>query len=191
MISLLKTKYPEVNIISTSTGADDQGGFASIFSAGGTHTITYSLSLVPIEERKKSVFEIVEEMRADFAKMPEIVNFTLSTSDNMGSFGGSAVDVEVYGYNISETNLVAEELAEKIKKIEGAKDVTISRAKSKPELQIIFDQNKMSANGLNTAMVSSAVKNRVDGLTATRLRQFGDEYDVVVRFKKDATKHSY
>ena len=45
----------------------------------------------------------------------------------------------------------------------------------------------MIANGLNTAMVSSAIKNRVDGLTATRLRQFGDEYDVVVRFKKSAT----
>ena len=165
---LIKKKYPEVKIIATSTGTDDQGGFASIFSAGGTHTITYSLSLVPIEARKKSVFEIVEEMRADFAKRPEIINFTLSTSDNMGSFGGSAVDVEVYGYNISETNLVAEELSNKIKNIPGCKDVTISRAKSKPELQIIFDQNKMSANGLNTAMVSTAVKNRVDGLTATR-----------------------
>jgi hydrophobic/amphiphilic exporter-1 (mainly G- bacteria), HAE1 family len=181
---LIKTKYPEVNIISTSTGSDDQGGFASIFNAGGTHTIRYSLSLIPIEERKKSVFELVEEMRTDLAKMSEIINFTLSTSDNMGSFGGSAVDVEIYGYNITETNLVADELAGKIKKIEGAKDVKISRAKSKPELQIIFDQNKMIANGLNTAMVSSAVKNRVDGLIATRLRQFGDEYDVVVRFKK-------
>jgi hydrophobic/amphiphilic exporter-1 (mainly G- bacteria), HAE1 family len=183
---LIKTKYPEVKIIATSTGSDDQGGFASIFNAGGTHTIRYSLSLVPIEERKKSVFEIVEEMRSDFSKMSEIINFTLSTSDNMGSFGGSTVDVEVYGYDIAETNLVAEELSKKIKKVQGAKDVTISRAKSKPELQIIFDQNKMIANGLNTAMVSTAVKNRVDGLTATRLRQFGDEYDVVVRFKKSA-----
>jgi HAE1 family hydrophobic/amphiphilic exporter-1 len=62
--------------------------------------------------------------------------------------------------------------------------VAVSRDKSKPELQIIFDQNKMIANGLNTAMVSSAIKNRVDGLTATKLRQFGDEYDIVVRFKK-------
>jgi HAE1 family hydrophobic/amphiphilic exporter-1 len=77
-------------------------------------------------------------------------------------------------------------LAKKIKNIAGTKDIKISRAKSKPELQIVFDQNKMSANGLNTAMVSSAVKNRVDGLTATRLRQFGDEYDVVVRFKKES-----
>ncbi|MCE5346323.1 MAG: efflux RND transporter permease subunit [Bacteroidales bacterium] len=184
--SLIKTKYPEVNIISTSTGSDDQGGFASIFNAGGTHTIRYSLSLIPIEERKKTVFEIVEEMRADLSRYPQIINFTLSTSDNMGSFGGNSVDVEVYGYNISETNLVAEELANKIKKIQGAKDVKISRAKSKPELQIIFDQNKMIANGLNTAMVSAAVKNRVEGLTATRLRQFGDEYDIVVRYKKDA-----
>jgi HAE1 family hydrophobic/amphiphilic exporter-1 len=183
---LIRTKYPEVKIIATSTGADDQGGFASIFSAGGTHRITYSLSLTPIDARKKSVFEIVEEMRTDLSKMSEIINFSLSTSDNMGSFGGNAVDVEVYGYNISETNLVAEELAKKIKNIQGTKDVTISRAKSKPELQIIFDQNKMIANGLNTAMVSTAVKNRIDGLTATRLRQFGDEYDVVVRFKKNA-----
>ena len=125
-------------------------------------------------------------MRTDFAGMSEIINFSLTTSDNMGSFGGSTVDVEIYGYNISETNLVSEELAAKIKKVQGAKDVTISRAKSKPELQIIFDQNKMMANGLNTAMVSSAVKNRVDGLTATRLRQFGDEYDVVVRLKKSS-----
>ncbi len=184
---LIKNKYPEVKIISTSTGSDDQGGFASIFSAGGSHTISYSLSLVPIEERTKSVFEMAEEMRADFAKMPEVINFTVSTSDNMGSFGGSAVDVEIYGYNISETNIVAGELAEKIKNIEGAKDVTISRDKSKPELQIVFDQNKMAANGLNTAMVSAAVKNRVDGMTATRLRQFGTEYDVVVRFKRNAT----
>lgn len=184
--NLIKEKYPEVNIIATSTGSDDQGGFGSIFGAGGTHKISYSLSLKPIEERKKSVFEIVEEIRGDFSKMSEIINFTLSTSDNMGSFGGSAVDVEVYGYNIAETNLVAQQLEAKIKKIAGAKDVTISRAKSKPELQIVFDQNKMSANGLNTAMVSTAVKNRVDGLTATKLRQFGDEYDVVVRLKKDA-----
>jgi HAE1 family hydrophobic/amphiphilic exporter-1 len=102
----------------------------------------------------------------------------------MGSFASNTVDVEVYGYNISETNIVAGELAAKIKNIQGAKDVTISRDKSKPELQIILDQNKMIANGLNTAMVSSAVKNRVAGLVATRLRQSGDEYDVVVRFKE-------
>jgi HAE1 family hydrophobic/amphiphilic exporter-1 len=184
---LIKSNYPEVNIMSTTTGYDDQGGFAAMFTAQGTHTINYSLRLVPIEQRKRSVFEIAEEMRKAFAKYPEIIDYTVSTSENMASFGGNAVAVEIYGYDIAKTNIVAEELANKIKKIQGAKDVKISRDKSKPELQIIFDQNKMIANGLNTAMASAAVKNRVEGLTATKLRQFGDEYDVVVRFKKNAT----
>ncbi|MFN8210272.1 MAG: efflux RND transporter permease subunit [Bacteroidales bacterium] len=183
----IKSKYPEVEIISATSGSDDQGGFASIFTSQGTHTITLSLHLVPIEARKKSVFEIAEEMRKDLSKVPEVIDYKVSTSDNMGSFGGSTVDVEVYGYDISASNLVAEQLAEKIKKIPGAKDVAISRDQSKPELQIIFDQNKMIANGLNTAMVSTAIKNRVDGLTATKLRQFGDEYDIVVRFKRSST----
>jgi HAE1 family hydrophobic/amphiphilic exporter-1 len=185
--SMIESKYPEVNIISTSSGSDDQGGFASIFSSQGTHTISLSMHLVPIDERKKTVFEIAEEMRGDFAKYPEIIDYKVSTSDNMGSFGGSTVDIEVYGYNISQTNLVAEQLADKIRKIQGAKDVAISRDKSKPELQIILDQNKMIANGLNTASVSMAVKNRVEGFTATKLRQFGDEYDMVVRFKRSTT----
>ncbi|HBC77486.1 MAG TPA: multidrug transporter AcrB, partial [Bacteroidales bacterium] len=39
--SLIMTKYPEVEVVSTSTGSDDQGGFASLFGAGGTHIISY------------------------------------------------------------------------------------------------------------------------------------------------------
>jgi len=179
--------YPEVNIMQSSAGYDDQGGWASMFMAQGTHSISYNLSLVPIEERKKSSFEIADELRAEFARYPEIVDYQVTTTDNMGGFGGNTVNVEVYGYDIAASNIVAEELANKIRKISGAKDVAISRDKSKPELQIIFDQNKMIANGLNTAMASAAIKNRVDGLTATKLRQFGDEYDIVVRFKKNTT----
>ena len=184
--SLFKAKYPEVKIISTSSGYDDQGGWESMFNAGGTHTIQYTISLVPIGERKRSVWDISEEMRADLARFPDIINYQVTTTQNMGSFGGNAVDVEVYGFDFAATNEVAKELSAKIKNIKGTKDVSISRDKSKPELQIIFDQEKMSANGLNTAMVANVVKNRVDGMIATRLRQSGDEYDVVVRFKKSS-----
>jgi hydrophobic/amphiphilic exporter-1 (mainly G- bacteria), HAE1 family len=45
-------------------------------------------------------------------------------------------------------------------------------------------------HGLNTATVSMAVKNRVAGMTASRLREFGDEYDIVVRFKRKYTNSS-
>jgi HAE1 family hydrophobic/amphiphilic exporter-1 len=183
---ILKEKYPEIRLVSSSTGVDEDAGFRSMFGTSGTHIISYSIRLVPIEERSKDANTIAEELREDLANIPEIVDFTVSTSEGMGSFASNTVDVEVYGYNISETNIVAEELSAKIKKIQGAKDVSISRDKSKPELQIILDQNKMISSGLNTAMVSTAIKNRVAGLVATRLRQAGDEYDVVVRFKESA-----
>lgn len=155
-----------------------------MFGAGGTHVITYSLSLVDPEDREKSITDLAEEMRADMKGIPEIIDFTVSTSESMGTFGSNTVDVEIYGYNISETNIVAEDVAARIRKLPGAKDVTISRDKSKPELQIILDQKKMMSNGLNTATVSTAIRNRVGGMTATRLRQTGDEYDVVVRFEE-------
>lgn len=184
--SIFKAKYPEIEDISTTTGEESEGGIASIVMSGGTHIIRQNIRLLPVEERKRKVTEIAEDMRKDLAKFPEIIDYTVTTAGSMGGFGFNSVDVEVYGYDISATNIVAEELAEKIKKIEGAKDVTISRGKSKPELQIIFDQTKLSASGLTTATAGTAIKNRVDGLTATLLRQSGDEYDIIVRLKENS-----
>ena len=181
---ILQSKYPEIELLSSSTGVDDEGGFASMFRAGGTHVINYSLSLTDPEDRERSVEDIAAEMRTDLAVFPEIIDFSVSTSEGMGAFGGNTVDVEIYGYNIAETNIVAEEIAARIRELRGAHNVTISRDKSKPELQIILDQNKMIMSGLNTATVSTAIRNRVGGMTATKLRQSGDEYDVVVRFEE-------
>ncbi len=184
--SLVKADIPEVTLISTSTGTDDAGGFASLFSTSGTHTISYQFTLLPVKERKRGVEEVAESIRQLISPMPEVINYSVSTSSNSGMMGGNTVDVEIYGYDITATNLLAEELSKRFKTVQGAKDVQISRDKSKPELQIQFDNEKLLRYGLTTAQVSTIVKNRIDGLTATRLRQFGDEYDVIVRFKKDA-----
>jgi len=189
--SLVKEQVPEVSLISMSAGTDDSGGFRALFSEGGTHVITYTFKLLGVGERSRSSEEVAEVIRRIIAPMPEVINFSVSAeSGGMGAMGGgNTVDVEIYGYDISQTNLVAEQLAEKVKKIPGATNVDISRDKSKPELQIILDQDKLLGYGLTTAQVSSMIRNRVDGLTATRLRQFGDEYDVIVRYK-EASRNS-
>ncbi len=184
--SLLMNDFPEVKLVSSSTGTDESMNFATLFSTTGTHTIIYTISLVPVEDRQRTVWDIAEDLRSRLDKFPEIVNYQVTTSGNSMTFMGNTVDVEVYGYDIAATNEVAKELSEKISVVEGAKDVQISRDKSKPELQIVLDQDKMSKHGLNTATVATMVKNRVDGLIATRLREFGDEYNVIVRFKKDS-----
>jgi HAE1 family hydrophobic/amphiphilic exporter-1 len=63
--------------------------------------------------------------------------------------------------------------------------VQISRSKEKPELQIVLDKEKLAEHGLSTAMVSAYIRNRVEGLTASRFKEEGDEYNIIVRFKED------
>ena len=163
--SLVKANIPEVILTATSTGTDDAGGFASLFSTSGTHTISYTFTLLPVTERKRGVEEIAESIREIMNPMPEIINYSVSTSSNTNmGMGGSAISVEIYGYDITATNMLAEEYASRFKKIPGAKDIQISRKKSKPELQIQFDNEKLLRYGLTTAQVSTMVKNRVDGL---------------------------
>ena len=185
--SIVKAQVPEITLISMTAGTDASGGFTSLFSQGGTHVITYTFRLLAVDERSRSSEDIAEVIRRIIEPMPEVINFSVSASGGGGPMmGGNTVNIEIYGYDITRTNLLAEQLAERLKKIQGATNVDISRDKSKPELQIILDQDKLLGYGLTTAQVSSMVKNRVGGLISTRLRQFGDEYDVIVRYKESA-----
>ncbi len=75
----------------------------------------------------------------------------------MGAMGGgNTIDLEIYGYDITQTNLLAEEACRQGEKDPGATNVQISRDKSKPELQILLDHDKLLMYGLTTAQVSSA-----------------------------------
>ncbi len=182
--SLLKTGFPEVELIATSAGADDEGGFISIFQSTGSNRINYNIGLVKQEEREKTVWEISEEVRVMLAGIPEIIKYNVSTN-NTGFAGGNNVDIEIFGYDIEETTRLANTLADSVRKIPGAREVKISREDEKPELRLELDREKLAANGLNTASVSTSLYNRVEGLTATRFREGGEEYNVVVRFKKE------
>ncbi|MEI2422287.1 hypothetical protein V6O07_18545, partial [Arthrospira platensis SPKY2] len=48
---MVQQNYPELKLIASSTGADDRGGFESMFSAGGTNIVSFTISLVQVGER--------------------------------------------------------------------------------------------------------------------------------------------
>ena len=180
----ITTNIPEKLILSTSSGSVDDAGFAALFQKSGSNIINITMSLVTASKRGRSVFEIAEVLRNYLATFPEIVKYKVNTGNGsmgMGG-GGNTVDVEIYGYDFDQTTALANQIADKIKQIPGAREVLVSREKSKPELLIVLDQQKMSQHGLNTALVSTMIRNRVLGLTASLFRESGNEYDIVVRF---------
>ena len=181
---ILTTNFPEIELIATSAGADEEGGISSVFESSGSGIINYSVRLVDPEDRNKSIWVIAEEVRLLIKDIPEIIKYNVSTSGG-SMMGGNNVDVEIYGYDIDQTTMLANQIADSIRLIKGAREIKISREDEKPELRMEINREKMAANGMNTTAISSALYNRIEGFTATKFRELGEEYDVVVRFKKE------
>ncbi len=182
----INREIPEKDLVTTSAGSDDNAGYTAVFQNSGSNIINVTLILTKAGERKRSVFEVADAFRKYLANIPEIVKFKVSTGDAEMSGTSNTVDVEIYGYDFNKTTAVANEIADRVKKLQGATDVQISREKSKPELRVKLDQDKMSQAGLNTATVSTILRNRIVGLTASKFRESGNEYDIVVRFKESS-----
>lgn len=181
----IDANIPEKTLVSTSAGSDDEAGFAALFMKSGSNIINVTIALTTSSERERSDVEIADEMRTYLGTFPEIVKYSAIAGEGGMGMSSNTVDVEIFGYDFNQTTALANEIAEKVKKIKGARDVTISREKSKPELRILLDQEKMSQNGLNTATVSTMIRNRVVGMTASQFREAGNEYDILVRFTED------
>jgi hydrophobic/amphiphilic exporter-1 (mainly G- bacteria), HAE1 family len=181
---LIRERYPEITVISASTGADDEGSFLTLFNPSGSNRINLMTRLVPVTQRNRSVFEIADDFRNQLDLIPEIVNYNVTTSNSMLGGGSNTVDVEISGYDFGVTNTLADEIRTRISKIPGAKDILVSREKDRPELQVVLDREKLALNGLNSAIVSTYIKNRVDGLVASKFREEGDEYDIILRLEE-------
>ena len=122
-------------------------------------------------------------MRKDLAKYPEIKTFKVIEGGQEESMGGqNAVDIEIYGFDFGRTDAVAAELAERMRKVKGCSQVNISREDYIPEYQVDFDREKLAINGLNITTAAMALRNRINGSTASKYREDGDEYDIKVRY---------
>lgn len=181
-------KYPEIEALNYTLGtADDDNIFAVIMQSNGDNIINYNIRFKNIKERSRSIFELADSMRMDLAALPEIKTSELNPGGRKGSgMGVPTVDVEIFGYDFDRTSAFAEQLKSKIiEKVPGAKDVLISREDFKPEYQVIFDRKKLAIQGIQHATAAQYVRNRINGLTASKFREDGDEYDIVVRYGKE------
>ena len=180
---IIMERYPEMEIMAVSSGSDDAGGMMALFTQAGSNMINLVMRLSSVSERDRSVWEIADDLRRQMEQIPEIVEFSVSTTG--GGLGSTTVDVEIFGYDFNVTSGLAEEIRASIEAIRGAEDVQISRKDDRPELQVVLDRQKLAENGLNTALVSASVRNRVAGMTASLLREEGDEYEIIVRNRED------
>jgi len=108
---------------------------------------------------------------------------------NMGmesAMGGERkpVEIKIFGEDLQVLRKIAEELADRLKNIEGIRDVTTSMEEKAPREEFFFDRTLLSSYGLVTAQAEMTMNTALDGQIASRYREAGDEYDIRVRFRE-------
>ena len=175
---------PEAEIINYTFGqADSDNTFASM-QDNGTQLISFTVNIGSSGDRERTSAQIADVVRGVIGQYPEVRKATV-TEGGGGMGGASTVDVEVYGYDFTETDRVARLLQEQMLKSPMYTQVTMSRDEYTPELQMDFDRTKLALNGLNSTTAGAAFSAAMSGSLSSYYREDGEEYDIRVRYSPE------
>lgn len=177
-------KYPEIDKFNYTVGQASTDNTWASMQSNGSHIISMNIRLKPIKERTKSLTEVAALMREDLKKYPELDKYQVNVGGSRGGSmsGQSTIDYEIYGYDFEKTDSVAQRLKRILSSVKGTADIRISRDNYQPEYQVDFDRQKLAIYGLNLTTAANALRNRINGSTASYFREDGDEYDIKVMY---------
>jgi HAE1 family hydrophobic/amphiphilic exporter-1 len=165
--------------------AGEMGGYAVIQGEKeGTHVGRVGLKLVEREKRTRTSDEVGDLLRKKAKSMPDVVKANVRTGSSIGQMFGMGVapiSIELKRQDLAEMERVGIVVRDAIRKVPGAVDVELDIGDPRPEFHVNVDREKAAALGLNTYMVASALRTHVSGVDATKIRDRGDEWDVLVR----------
>ena len=175
---------PEIELISTSAGSNDDAGISALFSSTMNNTINMTIRTNKKYQRERTIFQIAEVIRQELKRHPEITDYNVSTASG-GGMSSNSVDIEIYGYDFDKTSQLAEQIQYICNhNVEGARDATISRDDERPEIKVTVDREKASRLGLTSATISTYLRNRVNGMSCGYLKEDGSEYAILTRLQE-------
>ncbi len=129
---------------------------------------------------------VADRMRAAFADLPDLEArfgrpsyFTLKTP----------VEVLVFGDDLEDLRAYSLEIAADLAGVPGLVDVRSSLEAGNPELQVVFDRERLAALGLDMGVLSETLKNRVLGVVPTRFKEEDRQIDIRLR-NRESDRHT-
>ncbi|GMV48025.1 MAG: multidrug resistance protein [Pseudomonadota bacterium] len=156
---------PEVENLATWVGGPGQRNQAWM-----------NIGLVPRSERRRSQKQVEEAIRKDIARIP-------GTDASLGF--NRPIYVAILGSDAQVLARVANEFAEKVKKIPGAVDVESSVKPGVPAYAVRLKPGAVRELGITAPQLASSLRAYVNGETATWwTTSDGDQIDVVLRLEQ-------
>ncbi len=186
---IIQANVPEMQTMISDVGVPSAKSGNLIGRNSGSHAANIQVALVPVDQRKRSVFQIVKDIRPKLASLPGVGTFL-----NPGgflrfllNFGSNApIDVEIRGYDLATGSAIARQVYTAVHSTAGATDVQISREDNLPELRVQIDREKAGTLGVNVADISNTINTCINGSVASLFTDpvSGNQYNILVRLSE-------
>jgi HAE1 family hydrophobic/amphiphilic exporter-1 len=145
-----------------------------------------TVNLVPIIERDISTQDLVDILIKELSVLPN-AKFKVSPKSSMGA-GGSPIEFYLQGTDIEKLNALSTEFIEKAKSVKGLINFDSNLKAGKPEITLIPKRKELAAAGLTAYDVAMTLRASVEGVTSTKFRDAGEEYDVVISLNDSSVR---
>ncbi|MBS4960369.1 MAG: efflux RND transporter permease subunit [Clostridiales bacterium] len=156
----------------------------------GSGSASINYNLVDKEERTRSTDEIVNEIQKKIENIAGAEISVSASSNAMGSMGGvSNLNLKITGPDSDTLNRIANDIIEKLNRIEGAEDLESSMEDSVPEVTFKINRDKAAKYGVSTSSIASTINSAVKGVTASTYKKDGTEEDIIIMYDPDQVKY--
>ena len=169
---------PGVERVATTVGTDMT---ASAASDEGEHTAQMTLKMAPGSDAGAEE-ELIGRLRRRLTDVPEVE--TEISYPALFSFK-TPIEVEVRGHDIQALRQLSQEAVARLEALPGLADVKSTLQVGNPELQVVYDRDRLAGYGLDLRTVAELVRNKVQGRVATDFRRQERNIDVLVRLRED------
>lgn len=169
---------PEVEKVFTNVGYSSSSGFTG--TSGVSHKSEMTVKIIDKKERKVSAEKYAEMIKKEILNTIPGLKVTVSAAS---SFGGAEAPIQVLlrSADMDEIYKVANQIIPMIKDVPGLNDIRLSVDKSKPEMHVQLDRNKMSMLGLSVADVGNTLQLSFSGNKDLQYSDEGTDYDINVK----------
>jgi HAE1 family hydrophobic/amphiphilic exporter-1 len=162
---------------------------ATVAGDGATtrNTASVFVKLKSLDDRDRSVFEVVEEVRGTTIpqNVPKGVRTSVAATGGIGGGrgGGGAGDVQfvMQGPDLEKLQTESQRLITRARNIPGLVDVDTNLNTGKPEMAVRLDRPKAADLGVQVSDAAEALRLLVGGDQVTTYNEGGEQYEVHVR----------
>ena len=125
---------------------------------------------------------VAERLRQIFLQTPDLeVKFGRPSYFSLKT----PVEVIIYGEDLDDLRAYSLDVARRLSGVDGLVDVRSSLEAGNPELQVVFDRQRLAALGLDMGTLSETLKNRVLGVVPTRYMESDRQIDIRIRNREE------